>query len=127
MTQKLEQRIQEKLNEPTKRIVMFEKNWVLYINQNVMGVVRFYSGPVKLTLAWLDRIDHIIRQHLANQGLAMKRGTATSRLYMKTDDMGVGLKVLLPCISRNWSGSSCSSSGEPSSEVIGSGGWRRLR
>ena len=57
-----------------------------------MSVVRFYSGPVKFTLGWLDRIDKLIRQHLTEQGLLMKRGMATSRLYMKPDDMGMGLR-----------------------------------
>ena len=57
-----------------------------------MSVVRFSSGPVKFTLGWLDRIDMMIRQHLAQQGMLMKRGMATSRLYMKPDDMGMGLK-----------------------------------
>ena len=57
-----------------------------------MSVIRFYSGPVKFTLGLLDRIDKMIRQHLTQQGLLMKRGMATSRLYMKPDDMGMGLK-----------------------------------
>ena len=57
-----------------------------------MSVVRFYSGPVKFTLGWLDKIDKMIRQHLTRQGMLMKRGMATSRLYMKPDDMGIGLK-----------------------------------
>ena len=57
-----------------------------------MSVIRFYSGPVKFTLGWLDRIDQMIRQHLTSQGLLMKRGMATSRLYMSPDDMGMGLK-----------------------------------
>ena len=56
-----------------------------------MSVVRFYSGPVKLTLGRLDRID-MIRLHLTQQGMLMKRGMATSRLYRKPDDMGLGLK-----------------------------------
>ena len=34
----------------------------------------------------------MIRQHLTNQGLLMKRGMATSRLYMMPDDTGIGLK-----------------------------------
>ena len=34
----------------------------------------------------------MIRQHLTSQGLLMKRGMATSSLYMKPDDMGLGLK-----------------------------------
>ena len=67
-------------------------NRIHFINQNVMSVVRFYSGPVKFTLGWLDRIDQMIRHHLTKQGLLMKRGMATSRLYMNTDDMGMGLK-----------------------------------
>ena len=71
---------------------MRQRNWVHFINQNVMSVVRFYSGPVKPTLGWLDRIDKIIRQHLTKEGMLMKRGMATSRLYMKPDDMGFGLK-----------------------------------
>ena len=63
-----------------------------YINQNVMSVIRFFSGPVKFTLGWLDRMDMMIRQHLTSQGMLMKRGMATSRLYMSPDDMGMGLK-----------------------------------
>ena len=57
-----------------------------------MSVVRFYSGPVKFTLGWLDRIDRTIRQHLTKKGMLMKRGMATSRLYMNHDDMCMGLK-----------------------------------
>ena len=57
-----------------------------------MSVIRFYSGPVKFTLGWLDRIDKLIRQHLTQQGLLMKRGMATSRQDMSPDDMGMGLK-----------------------------------
>ena len=57
-----------------------------------MSVVRFYSGPVRFTLGWLDRIDNMIRQHLTQQWMLMKRGMATSRLYMSPDDMGFGLK-----------------------------------
>ena len=34
----------------------------------------------------------MIRQHLTKQGLLMKRGMATSRLCMKPNDMGLGLK-----------------------------------
>ena len=37
----------------------------------------------------------MIRQHLTNQGLLMKRGMATSRLYMSPDDMGMGSRVVL--------------------------------
>ena len=75
MMARLEERIKEKLEEPMKIVGVFEaKNWVQYINQNIMSVVRFYSGPVKFTLGWLDRIDKMIRQHLTQQGLLMKRG-----------------------------------------------------
>ena len=50
MMTKLEERIMEKLKEPTKKVEVIEsRNWVQYINQNIMSVVRFYSGPVKLT------------------------------------------------------------------------------
>ena len=93
MMRKLEERIREKLEELTKMVETFEsKNWIQFINQNVMSVVRFYSGPVKFTLGWLDRTDQMIRQHLTQQGLLMKRGMATSRLSMSPDDMGLGLK-----------------------------------
>ena len=75
MMTKLEERIKEKLNEPTKRVDVFEAmNWIHFINQNVMSVVRFYSGPVKFTLGWLDRIDKMVRQHLTQQGLLIKKG-----------------------------------------------------
>ena len=57
-----------------------------------MSVIRFYSGPVKFTLGWLDRIDKLIRQHLTGHWMLTKRGMTTSRLYMKPDDMGMGLK-----------------------------------
>ena len=60
-----------------------------------MSVVRFYSGPVKFTLGWLDGIDKMdkpIRLHLTGHGMLMKRGMATSRLYMSPHDMGLGLK-----------------------------------
>ena len=57
-----------------------------------MSVVRFYSGPVKFTLGWLERMDKTIRQHLTSQGMLMKRGMATSRLYMKPEDTGMWLK-----------------------------------
>ena len=54
-------------------VVVFEaRNWIQYVNQNVMSIVRFYSGPVKFTLRWLDRIDLTIRQHLTQQGMLMK-------------------------------------------------------
>ena len=57
-----------------------------------MSIVRFYRVPVKFTIGWLDRNDLTIRQHLTQQGMLMKRGMASSRLYMKPDDMGMGLK-----------------------------------
>ena len=60
-----------------------------------MSIVRFYSGPVKFTLGWLERVDRTIRKHLTQQGMLMKRGMATSRLYMKLGDMGMGLKSSL--------------------------------
>ena len=42
MMKRLEGMILEKLDEPTERVKMFEaKNWILYINQNVMSLVRF--------------------------------------------------------------------------------------
>ena len=51
MLVKLEERIKEKMEEPTKRVEVFEaRNWVHFINKNEMSVVRFYSGPVKFTL-----------------------------------------------------------------------------
>ena len=69
MMKKLEERIKGKLEEPRTRVGVFEAgNWIHFINQNVMSVIRFYSGPVKFTLGWLDRIDMVILQHLAKQG-----------------------------------------------------------
>ena len=54
MMRKLEQRIAVKLQEPTRRVDVFEaRNWIHFINQNVMSVVRFYSGPVKFTFGGL--------------------------------------------------------------------------
>ena len=62
MLRKLEERIKEKLEEPTRRVDVFESlNWILFINQNVMSLVRFYSRQVKFTLGWLDRVDRTIR------------------------------------------------------------------
>ena len=81
------------MEQQTKSVEVFEaRNRIHSINQNILSVVRFYSGPVKFTLGWLDRIDKVIRQHLTSQGMLMKRGMATSRLYTKPDDMGIGLK-----------------------------------
>ena len=88
---RLEERIRDKLDEPTKRVDVFEaRNWIHFVNQNIMSVVRFYSGPVKFTLGWLDRIDKMVRQHLTQQGMLMKRGMATSRLDMSHEEMGMG-------------------------------------
>ena len=79
MMKKLEERIEEKQEEPTRRVETFEsRNWVQFVNQNIMSVVRFYSGPVKFTLGWLDRVDMMIRQHLTQQGMLIKCGMATS-------------------------------------------------
>ena len=51
MMTKLEERIKEKLDAPVARVDVFEaRNWTHFINQNVMSVVRFFSGPVKFTL-----------------------------------------------------------------------------
>ena len=75
------------------RVEVFEaRNRIHFINQNVMSVVRFYSGPVKFAIGRLDRMDKTIRKHVTQQGMLMKRGMATSRLYMSPDDMGMGLK-----------------------------------
>ena len=94
MMVKLEKRIEEKLKEPTRRVEVFEtRNWINFINQNVMSVVRFYSGPVRFTLGWLDRMDMMIRRHLTQQGMLMKRGMSTARLYMKPEDTGMGLNT----------------------------------
>ena len=55
MMKKLEERIREKLEEPTMRVEVFEaRNWIHFVNQNVMSLVRFYSGHVKFTVGWLD-------------------------------------------------------------------------
>ena len=81
---RIEERIEEKMKEHAQMVDVFEaKDWIRFINQNVMSLIRFFSGPVKFTLGWLDRIDLTIRQHLTKQGMLMKRGMATSRLYMK--------------------------------------------
>ena len=62
MMSKLEQRIVEKLQEPSKRVEVFEmRNRVHFINRNVMSVIRFYSGPVKFTIGLLDMMDMTIR------------------------------------------------------------------
>ena len=124
MMKRLEERIHEKLEEPTRRVETFEsRNWIHFINQNVMSVVRFSSGPVKFMLGWLDRVDNEVGQRLTRQGLVMKRGMATNRLYMKLDDMGMGLKscvaVYLLELVRI-----IQYKREPSSVGGGSGGWK---
>ena len=100
------------------------KNWINLVDQNVMSVIRFFSGPVKFTLGWLGRMDKLIRQHLTVKGLLMKRGMASSRPFMNPDDMGMGLKTVSLSTSSSSSDSSSSTSGEPSSDANGSGGWR---
>ena len=46
MMAKLEERVRDKLEEPMKRVEVFEaKNRIHYINQNIMSVIRFFSGP----------------------------------------------------------------------------------
>ena len=58
MMENLEKRIEMKLEEPTKRVEVFEsRNRIQFINQNVMSIVWFNSGPVKFTFGWLDRVD----------------------------------------------------------------------
>ena len=125
MMDKLEEMNLEKLEEPTRRVEDHERrNWTHFVNKNIVSVVRFYSGPVKLTIGWLNHVDMMIRQHVTSQGMLMKRGMATSRLYMKPDDMGMGSEAALPSTSWSWSDSSSSTSGEPSFGVSCSGGWR---
>ena len=44
MMDKLEERILCKLDEPSKRVEVFEaRNRIQHVNQNIMSVVRFYS------------------------------------------------------------------------------------
>ena len=51
MLVKLEERIKEKLEKPTRRVEVFEaRNWIQYVNQNIMSVIRFYSGPINFTI-----------------------------------------------------------------------------
>ena len=69
-----------------------KQEWIYFINQNEMSVVSFYSGPAKFILWWLDRMDITIRKRLTLEGIVMKRGLATSRLYMSPEGMGVWLK-----------------------------------
>ena len=81
MMSKLEESIGDKLEEPPSRVQDFEaRNWIHSIIQNVLSVIRFFSGQVKLTLGWLDRMDMMIRRHPTSQGMLMKRGMATSLL-----------------------------------------------
>ena len=59
--EKLEAIIREKLEEPMKRVALFEfENRIEFVNQNVMGVVRFSRGPDRFTLGWLAGIDTMI-------------------------------------------------------------------
>ena len=73
---------------------MFEaRNRIHFIYRNITNVVRFYSGPIKFTFGLLDGIDKMVRQHLTQQGMLMKRGMAAmSLLNMKPDDTGTCLK-----------------------------------
>ena len=90
MMSRLKQRIQEKLEEPKRRVEDFEApDWKHSINQNVMGVVRFYSGSVKFSIGRLERHARMIRQHHTQQRMLMKRGMATSRIYMSRDVMKI--------------------------------------
>ena len=74
MTKRHEEKMREKLEEPTRRVETFEsRNWVRYVNKNIVSIVRFYSGPVRFTIGWLDGIDKMIRQHLTHQWALMKR------------------------------------------------------
>ena len=78
----------DKLDKPTKSVEVFEsRSRILFINQNVTSVVRFFSWPVQFTFRWLDRIDKTIRKHLSQQE-KMKILMATSRLFMSPNDMG---------------------------------------
>ena len=56
MTVKQEER-ECKYEEPNARVRIFEaRNWILFVNQNVMSIIRFYTGSVKFTIGWLDRM-----------------------------------------------------------------------
>ena len=91
MMMRLEEMLREKLEEPRTRVEAFKaKNLIRYVNKNITSVVRFYSGPVKFTIGWLDRVDMMIRQHLSQQGLQMNRGMATSHLFGKSRRHGLG-------------------------------------
>ena len=122
MLVKLEEMIREKSEEHTRRVEAFEtRNWIQYVNQNIMSVIRFFSGPVKFTLGWLDKIDKIIRQHLTSQGMLMKRDMATSPSTRAKDTLVWASIVVLESTSSSLSASS-NTSGGPSSVRNGSGG-----
>ena len=89
---KLEARIKDKEKEPTLRVEVLAVKKVHFINQNVMCGIRFYSGPDKFNIGWLDKIDRMVRQHLTQQGMLLERGVETSRLFMSPDDMGFRMK-----------------------------------
>ena len=45
MMANVEERIREKLEEPTRRVETFEaRNWTLFVNQNMMSVFGFIAG-----------------------------------------------------------------------------------
>ena len=45
MMAKLKERVRDKLEEPMKRVEVSEaKNWIHFINQNAMSVIRFFAG-----------------------------------------------------------------------------------
>ena len=52
-----------------------------------MSVIRFFSGPVKFTLGWLDGIDKLIRKHLTEQGMSMKRGMSKASSSERNREM----------------------------------------
>ena len=92
---------------------MFEaENRIHFVNQNIMSVIRFYSGPVKFTIGWLDKVDRTIGQHLTRQGMLMKRGMETSRLYTSQDDMVMSFKSRVGVYPVEIVDSSCSTSGD---------------
>ena len=123
MMLKLEKRIKYKLQEPAKRVEVFEaRNGVKYVNRNVMSVILFYSGTIIFTLGWLDRIDGMIHQHLTKQGMRMKRGVRQAAFTRVWTSWKCGSRAALRFISTRWPESS-TSSGEPSSEASGSGEW----
>ena len=47
MMNKLEERINDKPEEQARIVDVFEvMNWILFVNQNITSVIRFFSGPV---------------------------------------------------------------------------------